>query len=184
MTFLRTPTHGCALRGMTLIELMVVLAVMALLLCAALPSFSTVLENRRLDRAVMAVATGVQQGRAWALAGNQTVRMQWAQDTGGSCYVLFSGAAGACTCASDGRGACGEGGDGVLSAAGWRGAQGLIVGANVSSLVFDPVHGSSAPAATLRVATAQGRAVHHVVNSMGSGRSCSPLGSVAGYPVC
>jgi type IV fimbrial biogenesis protein FimT len=185
MNFLWAQTRKRAVRGMGLIELVVVMAVMALLLCIALPSFSTVLENRRVDHAVTALATGVQQGRAWALAGNETVRMQFGRDAAGSCYVLFSGAAGACRCSADGRAACAYAVDSaVLKAVGWPAEQGLAVGANVASVVFDPVHGSSAPAATLQVATTSGRAVRHVVNAMGRGRSCSPLEQVAGYPAC
>jgi type IV fimbrial biogenesis protein FimT len=60
----------------------------------------------------------------------------------------------------------------------------LQVRANVASMLFDPLHGTTTPAATLKVASNQGREVHHVVNLMGRGRSCAVQSPVAGYPVC
>jgi type IV fimbrial biogenesis protein FimT len=61
------------------------------------------------------------------------------------------------------------------------------VQANVASILFDPLHGTSTPTGTLRVVADSGRAVHHVVNIMGRVRTCSPAGAapvVAGYRVC
>ena len=50
----------------------------------------------------------------------------------------------------------------------------VSVGANVASIAFDPLHGTSTPTGTLRLVDAGGRAVHHVVNVMGRVRSCTP----------
>jgi type IV fimbrial biogenesis protein FimT len=50
--------------------------------------------------------------------------------------------------------------------------------------LFDPLHGTSSPTATLRVLGMNGRAVHHVINLMGRVRSCSPSTTVPGYPAC
>ena len=52
------------------------------------------------------------------------------------------------------------------------------------SVLFDPLHGTASPTATVRVTGLSGRAIHHVVNVMGRVRSCSPLGAVPGYRVC
>ena len=54
-------------------------------------------------------------------------------------------------------------------------------------MLFDPLHGTSTPAGTLKITGASGRAVQHVVNVMGRVRTCSPQGAapaLAGYRVC
>jgi type IV fimbrial biogenesis protein FimT len=58
------------------------------------------------------------------------------------------------------------------------------VQANVASILFDPVHGTSTPTGTVRVIGANGRELRHVVNVMGRVRTCSPQGSVGGYRAC
>jgi type IV fimbrial biogenesis protein FimT len=63
-------------------------------------------------------------------------------------------------------------------------AERVGVTANVASVVFDPLHGTSTPTGTLRLTGARGRAIHHIVNVVGRVRSCSPEGAVSGYPPC
>ena len=55
--------------------------------------------------------------------------------------------------------------------------------ANVASLAFDPMHGTSTPTGTPATRRSRGRAVHHVVNVMGRVRSC-PLPRVPGWRAC
>ena len=80
-----------------------------------------------------------------------------------------------------------SGGASALKTVMLRPADGIVVRANVASMRFDPLHGTSTPAGTLQVVASSGAAVHHVVNVMGRVRSCSPSGAlpaVSGYPVC
>ena len=56
--------------------------------------------------------------------------------------------------------------------------------ANVGSVLFDPLHGTSTPTGTLRVIGTQGRDVHHIVNVMGRVRSCTPQAAMPGYRAC
>jgi len=55
---------------------------------------------------------------------------------------------------------------------------------NVPSIVFDSAKGTSTPTGTLRLVSADERAVHLVVNIMGRVRSCSPRAAVPGYKAC
>jgi type IV fimbrial biogenesis protein FimT len=104
----------------------------------------------------------------------------------GSCYIIHSGAANDCSCAASGPAQCGGDAQQIktvqLLAADHVGVQ-----ANVRSIQFDPLHGTSTPAGTFRLVADSGRAVHHVVNVMGRVRSCSPQGpapAVVGYTLC
>lgn len=65
---LRTPS-----RGFSLIELMVGLAVVAVLLVAAVPSFSTFIQNRKVRSAAEAVVYGLNIAKAEAVRRNTSV---------------------------------------------------------------------------------------------------------------
>ena len=100
-----------------------------------------------------------------------------------SCWIVHTGAAGDCDCA---------GPEGVVCVADARALRSVVlptldrvaVSSNVASIVFDPLHGTSTPTGTLRLADTLGRSVRHVVNVVGRVRSCSPAAAVAGYAAC
>jgi type IV fimbrial biogenesis protein FimT len=60
-------------RGFTIIELMVGIALLALLLTLAMPSFTAMLQNARLRGVAESILAGVQAARSEALRRNQTV---------------------------------------------------------------------------------------------------------------
>ena len=182
----RTPgfSTGRKQRGVTLIETCVVTVITAITASTAIPGMQGLLETRRVDGVATLLATDIQWVRSEAVARNQPVRLTLHAGAGSSCYVMHTGPADACTCSGAGPAVCTgaaarEIRTVVLPAAGKVSLEG-----NVGSIVFDPMHGTSTPAGTLRVLGAQGRAVHHVVNVMGRVRSCSPLRSVPAYRAC
>ena len=171
-------------RGVTLIETCIVTVISAIVASSALPGMQGLIENRRVDGVATQLATDIQWVRSEAVARNQPVRLTLHAGAGSSCYVVHTGPADACTCNGAGPAVCTgaaarEIRTVVLPAAGKVSLEG-----NVGSILFDPMHGTSTPAGTLRVLGAQGRAVHHVVNVMGRVRSCSPLRSVPAYRAC
>ncbi len=182
---LKKPSH----QGFTLIELAITLAVVATLLCLAVPSFQTLLETRRIESAVNAVASDVQRARLEALVRHQAVRLSFHQDAAGSCYVLHTGPGTHCTCLTQGpsvgANTCANSPTVQhIKTAWYPAAERLTVAANVASMLFDPLHGTNTPAATVKVASPNGQEVRHVVNLMGRGRSCAVKTAVAGYPLC
>jgi type IV fimbrial biogenesis protein FimT len=62
-------------RGFTIVELVVVLAVVALLLFVAVPSFGTFLQNQQIRVAGDAIVNGLQVARAEALRRNVSVQV-------------------------------------------------------------------------------------------------------------
>jgi type IV fimbrial biogenesis protein FimT len=170
-------------RGVSLIEAMVVLAIVAVLLAAAAPSFPALLQRAHLEGVALQFETDVQHARSLAVARQQGVRIGFGQSGGQACYLLHTGAAGACTCAAPGAAVC-TGDAEALRLVRVDGRQAPALHANAASMLFDPVRGTTTPTATVRFVAADGRAIHQVVNIMGRVRACSPGGAVAGYRAC
>lgn len=171
--------------GFTLVEMVVVMAVVAIVACLAAPSLREFLDARRMQGAAAALATDLRFIRSEAVARNQAVRFSLRPLSGGTCYVVHTGAAGLCDCnGGDGPARC-TGGAQPIRTVRLPASDRVGVQANVSSMLFDPVHGTTTPAGTLRVTGATPeRVVQHVVNLMGRVRSCSPNGAVPGYAPC
>ncbi|MEO8312392.1 MAG: GspH/FimT family pseudopilin [Caldimonas sp.] len=170
-------------RGLTLLELAIVVAIAALVAAAAAPSFMALIDARRLDSAATRLAADIQLARSEAIARNRSLRLSIFSGTGASCWIVHSGSAADCSCDSDAGAVC------IGSARAIRSVvlpsnERVSVAGNVASIAFDPMHGTSTPTGTLRLTGARGSAVHHIVNVVGRVRSCSPAGAVAGYSPC
>jgi prepilin-type N-terminal cleavage/methylation domain-containing protein len=86
-------------RGFTLIELMVVVALAAVVLALAAPSFTGTLARKRLEGIAEVFGTDLQYARSEAVARNLEVRL--ATGAGGACYTIYvfgGGAGGTCSC--------------------------------------------------------------------------------------
>jgi type IV fimbrial biogenesis protein FimT len=80
-----SPTERSA--GFTLIELMIAVAILAVLVTIGLPSFRQMLRNYEIRVAAESVANGLQRARAEAVAKN--ARVQFVLGTGTSWYVDY-----------------------------------------------------------------------------------------------
>jgi type IV fimbrial biogenesis protein FimT len=172
--------------GFTLVEVCVTLAVAAVITTGAAPSMQQVFEARRLEGTASQLASDLQFVRVSAVARNQRLRFSLYSlptDAAGSCYVIHTGAADACRCGNSGPAVCDNGASEIRTVR-LPATERVLVKANVSSIVFDPVHGTSSPAGTVRVIGSNGRELRHVVNVMGRVRTCSPQAGVAGYRAC
>jgi type IV fimbrial biogenesis protein FimT len=169
-------------RGLTLVESLIVVAVAAITLSTAIPSFKKAMERRHLEGAAAQLETDIQHARSLAIAQNRTMRMKFTQDAAGSCYVVFHGANSDCKCQANGSSSC-NANQAVARSVGFSGAGPLHLQSNVGAMVFDPLLGTSTPTGTLRFQAASGQALHLVVNIMGRVRACSPTG-LPGYKPC
>ena len=169
-------------RGVTLIESAIALAVVAVAATTAAPGLQDLVVHKLLEGVAAQLATELQAVRSEAVARNAALRVSFHADPGGSCVVVHTGAKALCTCSAAAPANCT--GDALLLRATYLPVEQKVgVGASAGSILFDPLHGTSTPAATVRVTAAPG-AIHHVVNVMGRVRSCSPDGRIGGYRVC
>ena len=72
-------------RGFTIIELMVVVAIAAILIVAAAPSFSEFLSRRRVEGLTAELVTDLHYTRSEAVSRNESVGMFFGTD----CYVIY-----------------------------------------------------------------------------------------------
>ena len=77
--------------GFTLIELMITIAVFALLLMVGLPSMNTWLQNQQIRTSAEAVQAGLQLARAEALRRNAPVRFQLVDTLTAGCALFDRG---------------------------------------------------------------------------------------------
>jgi type IV fimbrial biogenesis protein FimT len=180
---MKTPGLGHHARGVTLIEACVVVALSAILLASATPDMRRFIDGQRLRSLADRLAIDLQFARIESVARGQPLRLTLHGDGEASCYLLHTGSASQCRCDAAGQARCDAGAE-AIKAVTVPAADRMSLGANVGSMVFDPVFGTVTPTGTWRISAADGRAIHHVVNLIGRVRSCSPQGAIAGYPAC
>lgn len=181
-----TPRQNQSQRGFTLVEAAVTLTILAVLACGAAPSFRGLIERQRLAGLAAQVATDVQFARSESILRNEALRLSFYSAPWGTCYVVHSGARNQCSCAAEAEAICV--GDAVqVKTVLVPTSTGTSVRANVSSILFDPLHGTSTPTGTLKVVSPTAGAIHHIVNVLGRVRTCTPDlpgPAVPGYRIC
>ena len=177
-------------RGVTLIETSVVTAIAAVLMAVASPGLGSLFENRKIDGVASNLHADIHFVRQEAVLRNTPVRLSFYNTGTSTCYVAHTGNHADCACDASGAAVCAAPVQ-QLKFVSFAAADKVAVQANVNSILFDPLHGTSTPTGTLKVVAHSGRAVHHVVNVMGRVRSCSPQAAapsltpaVPGYRAC
>lgn len=169
-------------RGVTLIESLVVLTIGAIVLGATVPSFEQARERRQLDGIAAQLETDLQYARSLAVARDVTVRVSFGAISDASCYVVHTGAAGACQCSGTETPTC-TAGTQMLQHTAWTSETPVRLQANARSIAFDASRGTVTPTATIKLQGAHG-AVHQIINIMGRVRTCSPAPALPGHRAC
>lgn len=173
--------------GFTVVELLVTIAILAILYSIAVPAFSGFLEKHRLTGAAETIAARLQWSRSEAIKKSRKVYVSlfaasetdWCVGFDDSAYCDCSNAD---DCQVDGTRKVSAGTEFASSAS----ARPRLVGVTFSGdkTSFDPVRGT-AGSGRIKMASAKGRyRLNIVVSSLGLVRLCSPAGTthVPGYP--
>ena len=166
-----------------MIELLVVLAVLAVVTTMAMPSLADLARRRSLEGAAAELAADLRLARSQASRLHQAVHVSFYSRADGDCYVVHTGGDDACPCAMTAATAC-TGDASAVKTVRLAAPNGPSLRANVASMLFDARNGTNAHAGTVALLDASGRGIHQVVNAMGRVRSCSPQGTVPGYRPC
>ena len=169
--------------GLTLLELAIVVAVVAIVAASAAPSFGALVDARRLDGAATRLAADLQFVRSEAIARNQPLRLSVFAGVGASCWIVHTGAPADCACSGDSRRDLrrrrprDQERRPARQRARRRQRQRRLDRLR-SAARHEHADRHAAPDRRAR------RAVHHVVNVVGRVRSCSPGGAAPGYLAC
>lgn len=158
-----------------MVELMIVVAVAAVLAALAAPSFRTFLAKQRVEGVASQLATDLQYARSEAVARNVNVRVTF---IGSDCYVIHQDTLVVTTCTS------------AVDPALLKTVQ-LPSGSTASFstvpafVAFEPVRGTATASGSITVSSSIGtRQLQIDLSALGRVRLCSPSGSIAGYAVC
>ena len=170
-------------RGLTLVELLAVLAVTAVALGTVLPDFSRLVQRQRLEGAAAQLETELQFARSEAIARGRSVRFSFNADAAGSCYVIHTGGPQACRCDGAGTAAQCTGDAQAIRTVSHATQDAVRVSSNAHSFVFDASKGTVTPTATMTFTNESGDALKLVISVMGRVRDCSPSG-LRGHRAC
>ena len=170
-------------QGVGLTEQLMTLAVVAVLVGVSLGAPLAALDRHRMEGVASTLQTELNHARSLAIARGETVRVAFAADAQGSCWVVHTAKARQCSCRSDGTARCAGSGV-ILRSAAQPAAEGIRVASSATEIGFDATHGTVSPTTTLRLENARGDRLNLVINLMGRVRSCKPKLNGAGVAVC
>jgi type IV fimbrial biogenesis protein FimT len=172
-------------RGLSLVESLVALAILAIAVGAALPAFTALAESRHLQGVAQHFEADVMFARSASELRSQTVRLSFFDDAAAArCWLVHTGEPENCRCdAASGSASC-EAPALLLRANPLAAGLPLRLSANAPSLRFSAARHTVTPAATVTLSTRGGRSVQEVVSVVGRVRGCSPGGEVPGFANC
>lgn len=173
-------------RGVTLIEMLIVVGILGIILAAAAPSVADIMARRRVEMVAAELATNLAYARSEAGMRPQNVYIFF--DGAGSCYSLvFWGGAGDCDCTLGAGNACSA--PGVIATefktVQLASSTGVRLSSTDSPIMFQSRRMSASPdGAAVTVSSSRGGQLKLTVNAAGRVASCSPDGSITGVARC
>lgn len=176
-------------RGLSLIEVLVSIALVALVATLAGPDLRDWLWRQRLANAAQAVLGDLQLARSEAIQGARNVILRFGGDESavagsGRCYVLHTGTVGGCDCHVDAPPTCRADAQAIKQVRWVRERGQAEVTANVPSMLFSGRQGTVSVSGTIDVRLTGIGSVHHIVSITGRVRSCTPDGALNRLPRC
>lgn len=164
--------------GFTLIELMVTIAIMAIIAVIAAPALQGFVDKTRLKGATDRLYADMQFARSEAVKRNSNVSISFS--TGSNwCYGIHAG--GACNCST--ANSCNIK---TVSHSEFNGITLDSATFTSSATTFNPVLGTLSVAGLARLGSSGGKQACVHMSVIGQVRLCSPAGSanLGGYPTC
>lgn len=173
--------------GFSIIEAMVVVAIVAILATVAVPSFIELIGKQRLKGAASVLYGDLQYARSEAVQRNIPVTVTFTAGNSATwCYIIHTVVTGTtCTCGASGsctgsavnlKNVSGADSSGVTMA--------LALTGGATEIPFEPRQGMATTSGNITLTGINSLQVQNQVNLLGRVRLCSPGGAVSGYPSC
>jgi len=181
---MRTRFHA---RGFTVIELMIVVAVAAILVTVAAPSFRSLFDRQRVRSAASNLNVDIQYARSESVRRNEPITVNFSATSTPWCYGITGGSS-ACDCNT--AGSCS-----VKTVRGEEYTNITMTLAGGSGFTVNPrqgqilaiAGGGSGPATTaitFTSTTTTGAQLQSRLNALGRVSPCAPGGTLPGYVPC
>lgn len=158
-------------RGFTLVEMMVTVAVLAILVSVAIPAFQSTLDKRRLTGAVEQLYSDLQYARSEAILQNRSVTVSFT-GTGTWCYGMDDATASPCNCNSAPANCTMGGVQKTVAGTDFRNVTLSNNSFTSGNLTFDPRRGTANPG-TVSLQSGVIGTVNVIVSPQGRVRICS-----------
>ena len=167
----RRTSRASRMRGLTLIELMVALGMLAVLMTLAVPSFGSIMARQKLKAAAEDLAMDLAEMRLQATQRGMTTHLQF---SGGAnwCYALAMSSGCDCRVAQ----AC------QLKTVRASDRHGVLL-VDSEDVAFAPLGGRGQGHATLQTSDGT-QSLRVTVGPLGRASLCAPGPAVSGYPAC
>jgi len=182
------------LNGFTLIELMVVIAVLAIIATVAVPGMGNFLDSNKLRGATSQLYADLQYARSESIKQNSNISISLSSNGGTSwCYGISTNASCDCTVTDPAdANACTlpQSGTNILKTGYSSDFNGVRIispsGTNQIIATFDPVRGIATAAGSVVFESHNNLETHVTVSVLGKVSACTPSGAknVTGYSAC
>jgi type IV fimbrial biogenesis protein FimT len=179
-----SPASAARPRGLTLVEILIGIALMAIVLALVAPSMRELIAAQRVRSINAELVTDLQYARSEAVRRQVPVSVDFLQNTTYTCYAVRTGLI-TCNCLRGPGAACG-----TREIKTVRLPRNLDVafdaaGGFPATLSFDPVTGNAVPAAFgIDVESASRGSLRVQTNALGRASICSPGGKFNEVPTC
>nr|WP_280818838.1 GspH/FimT family pseudopilin [Thiorhodococcus minor] len=163
--------------GLTLLELITVVAILALLMGVAVPSMHEMLDRNRLKAAAQAVAEDLQWARSEAIKRNRPIALSLHPSTW--CYGVTLASDLGCDCRGDQDAPNGC----ELKRVSGTDYPGIRLSATFDRTTFEPRR-ATARNGSLSLQSSRGAAIKVILSRLGRVRLCSPNDTLPGYGDC
>ena len=174
-------------RGFTLIEMLVAMAIAAIVLTVAVPSFSDYMNKKRVEGVASELSTDIQFARSEAVARNVAVRITF----GTGCWVVHTVGSTATSCTQAAGATLGTGATQLKDVQLATNLDASLSPNNsLTYIAFDAVRAmatsnGSGTTHSVNVASSAGSwQLRAAVSSVGRVQLCSPNSSMTGYAAC
>jgi len=170
-------------RGVSLLEALVVCALLAVLATLSAGGMVGLIERRRFEGLAQSITQDFQHARSEAVLRNDNLSVTFGSDASGSCYVFYSGTRGHCSCKSDGSSSCRSDAT-EFQTVSWPRSDGIWLEEIPIPATISGRLGTLSPGVTVGLVNASGEGRDVVVAPTGRARTCWQRKPIAGMRKC